>query len=1194
MTTQKILIRRLHPAAATLFGQSYKQIQRNIVVNLRTVMVGAIYKKTLRPSGEAEKTFTQGRILNMINVDVEGIIRFADDAVSIPLTPVQVAVGVTLLHRLIDNAVFASLVVIVLTVSLQGLVLKSLASIQKKLYGASDARLKAIRELLYGVRAVKLHAWEPIFHRRIEGLRENQLAHLKSYNIVFMLSNSMGNVGPMLMPVVGLLFQYMDPAVVFPALSLYEILFLPFVSLAPFSLASVSISRIRAFLFAAESNPLKTLPAENPSDADAAAIAINGASFKWESVVPDGAGPKGGGDAKEGSGDKKASIGAAKGSKPSLRWPKPLGGGNARAEKDAADVDGGDAGADAAGPFFENLTLRIPRGKLTCVVGPVGSGKSSLLSAIIGEMAPVAAATTTPPTPPPVEIRGRMAYAPQQPWIVTDTVEGNIAFAGGRPELAGLGQAEREARMDAVIEAAMLKADLAALSAGRKTLIGEKGVNLSGGQQARLSLARAVYDDADIYLLDFPLSALDARVGTAGFSRRIKRALASKTVVLVTHQLHFLPFADHIVVMQKGRVVEEGKFEALVAKPDGALSGMMAGYGVHDGKDKGKASGASQSGVLGKEAALAGGTHDGQDMEKEIGEDGDDGDEEATGAVGQDDNIIKEEERETGTISKKVWLSFFRAVGGWPLVATILTASAVNQAVGVVTSQSLTWWTDGKFNDSLGLAGYTKVYAGLTAATILGLFTVSFLAVAGGYTASKHYHKAAISRLMYAPMSFFESQPIGRILNRLSRDVDFIDQYLYLFYFSTMFYVLQLIAPLILLVIYFPILLAIIVPIMGVYYVIGLFYRTTKRELRRLESNYQTLAGLPTIRAFQAEDRFVARQRVLAACITLTISLLGISGKVSPSSIGLTLTTALSIIDIVGGLVKNYAMLESEMNSVERLEYYCTEIPNEAARALPTDPDQSWPSAGEMVLSGLEVRYPSRPDHAVLKNISINVRAGEKIGVVGRTGSGKTTLLSAVFRLTEPTSGVISIDGRPTTELGLATLRSRLQIITQDPILFAGTVRFNLDIEERCTDAEIWAALDAAGLKDAVAEMPGKLDAMVEEGGSNLSVGQRQLMCLCRAILKKRAAAGAAIRAHFADATVVSVAHRLHTVAGFDRVLVLDGGRVAEFDAPAALLDKPKDAEGAGGVFRSMAEATGKENFEALRDAARKGYRVKE
>ncbi|KAI9324884.1 P-loop containing nucleoside triphosphate hydrolase protein [Zopfochytrium polystomum] len=1153
-------------AAATLFGRSYEQIQRNIVVNLRTVMVGAIYEKSMRLSGEAAKTFTQGRILNMINVDIEGIIRFADDAVSILLTPVQVAVGVTLLHRLIDNAVFASLGVIVLTVSLQGLVLKSLASIQKKLYGASDARLKAIRELLYGVRAVKLHAWEPIFHRRIEGLRENQLAHLKSYNIVFMLSNSMGNVGPMLMPVVGLLLwvyrsapsQYMDPAVVFPALSLYEILFLPLYLLptigAFFAKASVSISRIRAFLFAAESDPLKTLPAENPSDADAAAIAINGASFKWES----------------------------------------------------------------------NLTLRIPRGKLTCVVGPVGSGKSSLLSAIIGEMTPVAAATTTPPTPPPVEIRGRMAYAPQQPWIVTDTVEGNIAFAGGRPELAGLGQAEREARMDAAIEAAMLKADLAALSAGRKTLIGEKGVNLSGGQQARLSLARAVYDDADIYLLDDPLSALDTRVGTA---------------------LHFLPFADHIVVMQKGRVVEEGKFEALVAKPDGALSEMMAGYGVHGGKDKGKASGASQSGVLGKEAALAGGAHDGEDAEKEIGEDGDDADEEASGAEGQDGNIIKEEERETGTISKKVWLSFFRAVGGWPLVATILTASALNQAVGVVTSQWLTWWTDGKFNDSLGLAGYTKVYAGLTAATILGLFTVSFLAVAGGYTASKHYHKAAISRLMYAPMSFFESQPIGRILNRLSRDVDFIDQYLYLFYFSTMFYVLQLIAPLILLVIYFPILLAIIVPIMGVYYVIGLFYRTTKRELRRLESNYrsplnahisETLAGIPTIRAFQAEDRFVARQRVLtdlsntprflnlctpiwvairiellAACITLTISLLGISGKVSPSSIGLTLTYALSIIDIVGGLVQNYAMLESEMNSVERLEYYCTEIPNEAARALPTDPDQSWPSAGEMVLSGLEVRYPSRPDHAVLKNISINVRAGEKIGVVGRTGSGKSTLLSAVFRLTEPTSGVISIDGRATTELGLATLRSRLQIITQEPVLFAGTVRFNLDIEERCTDAEIWAALDAAGLKDAVAEMPGKLDAMVEEGGSNLSVGQRQLMCLCRAILKKSkllfldeatasvdAAADAqlqaAIRAHFANATVVSVAHRLHTVAGFDRVLVLDGGRVAEFDAPAALLDKPKDAEGVGGVFRSMAEATGKENFEALRDAARKGYHVKE
>ncbi|KAI9345513.1 ABC transporter type 1, transmembrane domain-containing protein [Zopfochytrium polystomum] len=519
--------------------------------------------------------------------------------------------------------------------------------------------------------------------------------------------------------------------------------------------------------------------------------------------------------------------------------PKPRGGGTTRAETDAADVDGGDAGADAAGSFFENLTLQIPRGKLTCVMTPVAA----------------AAAAAWAESSPPVEIRGWVAYAPQQPRTVTDTVQGSIAFAGGRPELAGLGQAERE-RMDAAIEAAMLKADLAAMSAGRKTLIGEKG-------------ARAVYDNADIYLLDDPMSALDAR-------------------------LHFLPFADHIVVMQKGRIVEEGKFEALVAKPDGALSEMMAGYFVHGGKDK--VSGASQSGLLGKEVALAGGTHDGEDAEKEIGEEGDDGDEEASGSVGQDGNIAKEEERETGTISKKVWLSFFRAVGGWPLVATILTASVLNQAVG--------------------------------AATILGL--------------------SAISRLMYAPMSFFESQ------NRLSRDVDFIDQYLYLFFFSTMFYVLQLIAPLILLVIYFPILLAIIVPIMGVYYIIGLFYRTTKRELRHLESIYrsplnahisETLAGIPTIRD-QAEDRFVARQRVLTDLsnslrFSTSARPFGISGKVSPSSIGLTLTYALSIIDIVGGLVQNYAMLESEMNSVERLEYYCTEIPNEAARALPTDPDQS-------------------------------------------------------------------------------------------------------------------------------------------------------------------------------------------------------------------------------------------------------------
>ncbi|KAI9331010.1 hypothetical protein DFJ73DRAFT_954614 [Zopfochytrium polystomum] len=1193
---------------ATLFGRSYEQVERTIMVNVRTSLIGAVYEKSLRVSGEAAQTFTQGRILNLVNVDIEALVTFVQESHSMWITPVQVIVAITLLHNLIDNAVFFSLAVLVASLVLQASVFSVFATFRKRLLAASDSRLKTIREMLYAMRTIKLHAWEPIFHQRVTKLRDIQVVSLRNFNLLIIVFVTMASLTPIIMPIVGFIVwvqryapgQFLNPAVVFPALTFFQLLIGPLFQLPTIGsslvLASVSFGRIRAFLLAPESEPLAIQPNQdapaptagaNSDDAEAAAIVIENATFKWEAVKRDKSVEDGDSQKKEDADkrddDKKAAKKKAK---------------KAKKEKNGAiDSDKKEDGHDD-----EEVD-------------------SSLLSAIIGEMTYVPpVGTSASEVDLPVTISGRIAFAPQQPWILTDTVEGNIAFAGGRGEDALLPPADRDARMSKALEVAMLEADLAMLAGGRKTMIGEKGVNLSGGQQARVSLARAVYEDADIYLLDDPISALDAHVGAAVFNRCIRGALAHKTVVLVTHQLHLLPAADLVVVLDKGKVAEVGTFDALTKDPDGALSVMMRGYtvgsadvdGDADGKKKQKRKSAagSKTGV---------GDGDGGDDRATDGADGDLGGK----GVGGGKDIVEDEDRATGTLRKRVWVSFFQASGGWAIVIPVVIAALMEQASAILANQWLTWWAQGKF-DGLGLDGYVKVYGGLGGVQAVALFLLNGLVLLGGYLASLYYHKAALARLMRAPMSFFESQPIGRILNRFSKDIESIDQQLWVLYFFVLFSSVQLLGSFALIIAYFPAVLALIVPLIGLYYLIMVFYRASKRELKRLDATQrsplyahisETLAGLASIRAFKAENRFVARQRLLtdlfnsprylylcspiwvsiriellASLLTLTISLLGVTGKVDPSTIGLTLTYALGIIESMGFLIKSVAQVESEMNAVERLDFYSNDIPVEAPSELPTDPDASWPSAGAVTISNLEVRYPSRPDHAVLKEFTIDIKPGEKIGIVGRTGSGKSTLLAVLFRIVEPAAGTVLIDGQNIQELGLATLRSRLQIITQEPTLFTGTLRTNLDVENRFTDADVWEVLEWIGMKEYVASLPEKLDGAVAEGGRNLSVGQRQLVCLGRAILQKskllfldEATASVdpaadlliqeSIRTHFKSSTVISIAHRLNTIAGFDRVLVLDRGAVVEFDRPAVLLDKPRgDAA----------------NFEALREAARK------
>nr|KAJ3418765.1 Multidrug resistance-associated protein 1 [Polyrhizophydium stewartii] len=838
----------------------------------------------------------------------------------------------------------------------------------------------------------------------------------------------------------------------------------------------------------------------------------------------------------------------------------------------AAKKDG-DAESDKPAPFaLHDITLDIPRGSLVAVVGSVGSGKSSFLSALIGGMRKTAGDSA---------LFGSVAYCAQEPWILTGTIEENIVF----------GDDSVRARIPDAIAAACLDRDLEILPNGLGTQIGEKGINLSGGQKARVALARAIARDADIYLLDDPIAALDAHVGKKVFDDAICGVLRGKTVFLVTHQLHLLPKVDMVVVLDEGRIVETGAFRELMAREDGALSEIMKDYHFDDAETE-----------TAKEAIEAdeGEESEAQQLAKAIKE-------------FEEENAV-EEDRRTGAVKLADYLSYFMA-GGALYLPSIFVLLALLVAAGSAVQIVLAVWSDpGDTAWGLEKGKFLWIYIGLGLSVAVVNIISCLVIFHNGLNAAQVMHDRAMHALARAPMSFYDSQPVGRILNRMTSDIRNIDGITPQEIVVAINHVSGMVTSLAIVAFSAPYLL------------------TAYREIKRLSSILvspltahvsESLNGIPTIRAFGAVARFTESQHsktdasnvgallmecaelwvsvrldLLSSTVALVLVILASYGAVSRTTIGASLVGTISFSESLRNMLIMLSNMAGNFNSVERVNHYARNLPAEAARELPADPkDGAWPTAGALAIRGLEIRYPSRPDHAVIQQLSLDIQPGEKVGVVGRTGSGKSTLMTALFRIMEASKGSIAIDGIDIAALGLKTLRSRLQIIPQEPVLFKGTVRSNLDFATKYSDDELWAALDLVGLKDFVGSLDGKLDAAIEENGANLSMGQRQLMCLCKAILAKpkvlimdEATASVdaeadkriqeSIETQFAATTVLSIAHRLNTIAAFDRVLVLDGGRIAEFDAPHVLLGR------AGSVFGEMVEATGAANAAVIRQIA--------
>ncbi|CAL1530147.1 unnamed protein product [Lymnaea stagnalis] len=1144
-----------------MFNQNF-HIGMTLGMRIKAALIAAVYKKSLTISNEAKKETTVGEIVNLMSVDCQRMQDVTGYLWMLWSAPLQITLALYMLWDVMGAATLAGLGVMILLMPVNGFIAMKQRKYQISQMKFRDQRIKLMSEVLSGIKVLKLYAWEPSFQVKVEEIRQKELDLLKKTAYLNAFSTFCWTCAPFMVTLATFATyvlvsdsHYLDATKAFVALSLFNILRFP-INLLPMMVsfivqAMVSLKRIGKFLRQEDldSDSVQFNPNVN------SAVKINKGVFTW----------------------------------------------------DKSHVT----------PTLANINLDIPVGQLIAIVGQVGSGKSSLISAMLGEMEKLQGEVT---------IKSSIAYVPQQAWIQNATLKSNILF----------GKEEDHTTYDHVLEACALKPDLEILPGGDLTEIGEKGINLSGGQKQRVSMARAVYNDADIYLLDDPLSAVDSHVGKHIFEQVIssdKGLLKGKTRILVTHGVHWLPQVDKIVVMTDGHISEVGSYEQLLSH-DGDFAQFLKTYLTQDNSDDEQEDpeiAAIKAQILEKVENVTSDVTSGDEKIKsphkaarqysrqlttslkEKGPKESAQKEEKKPKAGID--LTEEEKRETGTVKYSVFLVYFKAIG-YGATIFFFAFFAAYQGVNVYSSIWLSDWTADDILTNRSLANTSKyqdrndlylgVYGGLGAAQAVLILFYSLIASIRMVRAAGSLHNGMLANVLRSPMSFFDTTPSGRIVNRFSGDVETVDNTLPQMFRSWMNTFFGTLSTIIVVSYSTPIFMVVIVPLGILYYLVQRFYIPTSRQLKRIESTTrspifthfsETITGATSIRAYKASTRFmeesqsrvdknlvfyfggIASNRWLATrleflgnFVVLAAAMFAVvSDDINASLVGLSVSYALQVTGGLNWMVRMTSDLETNIVSVERIKEY-TETPSEAAWVNPFKrPLASWPQEGAVNFINYKTRYRTGLD-LVLKGLNCQIKGGEKVGIVGRTGAGKSSMTVALFRLIEAASGSIMIDNTAISDIGLHDLRSKITILPQDPVLFAGTLRMNLDPFDSYTDDLIWRALEHAHLKTFVEEVPGGLSYDCGEGGQNLSVGQRQLVCLARSLLRKtkilvldEATAAVdmetddliqkTIRTEFKDCTVLTIAHRLNTIMDYDRIMVLDQGEIKELDSPAALLE---------------------------------------
>uniref|UniRef100_A0A672T498 ABC-type glutathione-S-conjugate transporter n=1 Tax=Sinocyclocheilus grahami TaxID=75366 RepID=A0A672T498_SINGR len=1105
----------------SIFNHQYTYTCFTVGMRVKTAVMGLVYRKSLVVNSAARRTCTVGEIVNLVSADTQKLMDFVVYFNAVWLAPIEITLCLFFLWQHLGPSALAGIAIVIFIFPLNGFIARKRSKLQEIQMKYMDGRVKLMNEILNGIKILKFYAWEKAFLEQVLGYREKELKTLKKSQILYSVSIASFNSSSFLIAFamfgVYVLIDdknVLDAQKIFVSMALINILKTP-LSQLPFAMSTtmqalVSLKRLGKFLCQDELKP------DN----------VTRESFKSgeRSLV-----------------DKHYCNGT-------FSWSK----------------DGP--------PCLKRISVRVPCGSLVAVVGHVGSGKSSLLSAMLGETEKRSGA---------VSVKGSSAYVPQQAWIQNASLQDNILF----------GREKKESWYQRVLEACALLPDLDNLPAGDTTEIGEKGLNLSGGQKQRVSLARAVYRKADVYLLDDPLSAVDAHVGQHIFNKVIgpRGILRDKTRVLVTHGMSFLPQADLILVLVDGEISERGSYQELLNR-NGAFADFIHTFASSERKDC--FSEASQRGnitvVITFEPLP---DSDENHIQEDLGK------------------LTKVDKARIGRVKLEMYIEYFHTIG-LPLIVSIVFLYAFQQAASLSYNYWLSLWADQPVINGTQLNTDLKlgVYGALGFAQGIAIFGTTVAISLGCIIASHHLHLELLNNVLHSPMSFFESTPSGNLLNRFAKEIDAIDNMIPDGLKMMLGYFFKLMEVCIIVLMATPFAAVIILPMAFLYGFIQSFYVATSCQLRRLESVSrspiythlnETVQGASVIRAFNEQSRFImgvnhkvdhnqtayfprfvatrwlgVNLEFLGNGIVLAASILSVmsKGTLSPGMVGLAVSHSLQVTGFLSWIVRSWTDVENNIVSVERVKEYA-DTPKEAAWSIEgSSLPPSWPQKGTIEFHDYGLQYRKGLELA-LKGISVHIKEREKIGIVGRTGAGKSSLALGIFRILEAAKGQIYIDGINIAEIGLHDLRSRITIIPQDPVLFSGSLRMNLDPFDAYTDEEVWNALELAHLKNFVSELPDKLNHECSEGGENLSLGQRQLVCLARALLRKtkilvldEATAAldletdtliqSTIRSQFEDCAVLTIAHRLNTIMDYTKVIVMDKGHIVEMDSPSNLIAK--------------------------------------
>ncbi|CAG9825034.1 unnamed protein product [Phaedon cochleariae] len=1140
----------LSSLAQIICNHNYTMGVMTLGMKIRTAACSLIYRKALKLSKTALAETTVGQMVNLLSNDVGRFDFAVQNLHQIWMAPIETIIITYLVHSYVGFTGLVGAIFLLSFIPFQMYMARMTSRYRLRTAIRTDERVRLMNEIISGIQVIKMYTWEKPFAKIVEIAREREIAQIRVTSSIRAIMLSCGMIMSRAAIFLCILTYVLTgntltATYAYTITSFYGHLRIAVTVIFPqgitqFAESRVSVKRIQQFLMYDEIENPRSI--SNDTRLPSPRISLKNSSFKWL----------------------KSSL-----------------------ENTLSEIS------------FEASSKQM-----VALVGPVGCGKTTLLHVILKEIIPVSGS---------VHVAGTISYASQEPWLFGASVRQNILF----------GQEYDQEKYEEVVRVCALERDFTIFPNGDKTLVGERGVSLSGGQRARINLARTVYKEADIYLLDDPLSAVDTHVGEQLFHDCICGYLSSKCVVLVTHQLQYLRNSPHIYLLEDGKIKASGSYQQM-KKFDRTFDKLLEESVDEERKCEEKRLSKSNIEKLKDSPVVA----------------------------------AEREKRSSGVVTWNVYKSYLKSRGGWFKAIALLSGFVLTEVFGSLTDYFVNIWVNLEQRRSLHSSLVSKlpearnstfgdtwsnehltdeinlyIYCSLVILFVITTFTRSISFFKYCMTASTRLHNNMFSKIVNLPMRFFNTNPSGRILNRFAKDVGAVDETLPITLLDTLGIGLTVLAISIVIGTMNPWILTVTGVMLVIFYFLRQTFLVSSRNIKRVEAVTRSpiythltasLQGLTTIRAFGAQQTltrefdnfqdayfsayfmFLSANRgfgfwldlhcvLYTACVT--VSVLFIQNESLGGNVGLSLTQAMTLSGMFQWGIRQWTDLENQMTSVERIQEYADITPELDVNTKP--PPKFWPEHGNLKFENMSLRYSEDMPY-VLKKLCFEIKSREKIGIVGRTGAGKTSLIQALFRLAE-IEGHIWVDGVDTKTVSLSVLRSKISIIPQEPVLFSGTLRKNLDPFDEYQDEVLWNALEEVELKNAVGELQSGLDSKMAEGGSNFSVGQRQLVCLARAIIRNNkilvmdeatanvdphtdALIQNTIRRKFANCTVLTIAHRLHTIMDSDKVLVMDAGQAVEFGHPFSLLQNKQ------GTFYGLVKQTGSAMAQSLQAIAEEAF----